>query len=126
MGSSVPHHRASDMKVFSLHFQNVAGQQISHFVWTYQRDERGEPVFDHFSDSFSISEIRQELIAPYCHHGNGVADWKICTLYRSTRVLFLYNQRDKTLWPKALVTAAYVRNSDINPALLFSALLILF
>ena len=73
-------------------------------------DNGTEFMSQHFQSILRENRIRHETSAPYSPHQNGTVERAWLSLFNMARCLLLEAKLQKSMWPYAVMAAAYIRN----------------
>ena len=77
-------------------------------------DNGGEFISERFKALLNENKIKHEMSAPYSPHQNGTAERHWRTLFEMGRCMLIEANLCKSLWPYAVMQAAYIRNRCYN------------
>ena len=80
-------------------------------------DNGTEFMSQHFQSVLRENKIKHETSAPYSPHQNGTVERAWLSLFNMARCLLLEAKLQKSMWPYAVMAAAYIRNRCFNARL---------
>ena len=80
-------------------------------------DNGTEFMSQHFQSILRENNVRHETSAPYSPHQNGTVERAWLSLFNMARCLLLEAKLQKSMWPCAVMAAAYIRNRCFNARL---------
>ena len=80
-------------------------------------DNGTEFMSQHFQSILRENKIKHETSAPYFPHQNGTVERTWLSLFNMARCLLLEAKLQKSMWPYAVMAAAYIRNQCFNARL---------
>ena len=112
--------------VYFLKSKSNAPEALQHFladcapvgkVKRLRSDNGTEFMSQHFQSILRENKIKHETSAPYSPHQNGTVERAWLSLFNMARCLLLEAKLQKSMWPYAVMAAAYIRNRCFNARL---------